>query len=327
MDYVACDLCGHEQSGLLFEAKDTNYGTPGTFPIVRCLNCGLVFQNPRPSPSEIGAFYPTETYHPFKALNTTEAPSPAPLHRKRAAMLSSLCGPGRVLDVGCGSGLFLLAMQELGWLCQGVEPNRDAAEFAAKVLELPVQRGDIFVVEPPLEYDLITLWDVLEHTHSPKNVLLHAKKLLGPGGFLAVSVPNWGSAEQKLFRGRWIAVDAPRHLYHFTTGTLRALLDRCSLEIVMIKTQATPLSLSNNFLRWAGDTFLRRGESKYSTAEIHATANRASLLQPRKFLIQATHLLMKIPHEVINLFNQGSGILLIARKPLLQEISLSSDNP
>ena len=320
MENVACDLCGHDQSRHLFEAKDTNYGIPGTYPIVQCLNCDLVFQNPRPSPAEISAFYPTKTYHPFKALNQHEAPTPTPLQRKRAALLTSLSRVGRVLDVGCGSGLFLLAMSELGWECQGVEPNHAAAEFAAKAYQLQVQKGDIFTKKPSQEYDLITLWDVLEHTHSPKQVLLYAEKLLRPGGILAASVPNWGGIEQRLFRERWIAVDAPRHLYHFTISTLSALLAVCGFDSMILKTQASPLSLSNNLLRWAGDIFLRHGESKFSSAGLDAVSNQPSLIQPRKILINTTHWLMKIPNALISFFNQGSGILLIAHKTSEQGI-------
>ncbi|HFQ94855.1 MAG TPA: class I SAM-dependent methyltransferase, partial [Anaerolineae bacterium] len=75
------------------------------------------------------------------------------------------------MDVGCGSGLFLQAMQEYGWTVHGVEPDVDASGFARETLGLGVITGDIFDVPSNSSYAAITFWDVLEHTHSPQKVL------------------------------------------------------------------------------------------------------------------------------------------------------------
>jgi 2-polyprenyl-3-methyl-5-hydroxy-6-metoxy-1,4-benzoquinol methylase len=314
MEQVICDLCGRDDACLFYTLPDTNYGCQGTFRLVQCRGCRLVYQNPRPTAAEIGAYYLAAQYHPFRAVWEGGTAVPAPLHSQRAKMLTTKVGPGRVLDVGCGSGLFLLAMQKQGWQVAGVEPNETAAQFGQTKLQLNVQTGDIFALTPSADFDLITFWDVLEHTHSPKAVLQHAHQLLKPAGFLAINVPNWGSLERRLFRERWIALDAPRHLYHFTPQTLVNLLEVCGFVPEVVKASAPPLSLSSNVLRWLGDNFLRRGQAKALVAERpeHASPTPASPKHQR--IIALTHQLMRLPNAAANSVNRGAGLTVIAQK-------------
>jgi hypothetical protein len=79
---------------------------------------------------------------------------------------------------------------------------------------------------------VVTFWDVLEHTFSPKATLKHTTRLLRPGGLAAINIPNWQSLDRRLFREYWIGLDPPRHLYVFTRPTLTALLRQTGLEPV-----------------------------------------------------------------------------------------------
>jgi 2-polyprenyl-3-methyl-5-hydroxy-6-metoxy-1,4-benzoquinol methylase len=314
METVVCDICQQDYSRLIYTVQDTNYGCPGTFKLVECLNCGLVYQNPRPAPTEIDAYYPVEQYHPFRALREGETAVPAPLHLQRAKQLTAKTKPGRVLDVGCGSGLFLVAMQQQGWQGSGVEPNEAAARFGREELVLEVQIGDIFSVDSSQPFDLITFWDVLEHTHSPRAVLNQAYKLLKPTGYLALNVPNWGSLERRLFREKWIALDAPRHLYHFTPATLNNLLSSCGFTPENMTASAPPLSLSSNILRWLGDTFLRKGTAKALSPNPTKDLSFRPMPPSRRYLIALVQQAMKIPNTLANLINMGSGITIISCK-------------
>lgn len=316
MEYTACDLCHEQKSQFIYRVADTNYGLPGQFILVQCQRCGLVYQNPRPGTDEIASFYPTSRYHPFRAIHGEETAGPNPTHWKRARLLTQRMGPGKVLDVGCGNGLFLLAMRELGWHCLGVEPNSEAGQFARNRLQLEVHTGYISSLEARRSFDLITLWDVLEHTHSPSGVLGHAYELLRPAGLVALSVPNWDSFERRLFRERWIALDAPRHLYHFSPKTIRQLLSRCGFRVETLHTQAPVLSLASNVLRWGGDWLLRRGQPK---APMAPTPSALNIPPQRHRLIRLVHLLMRPANAVANTLNRGASITVVARKEEVQQ--------
>ena len=314
METVLCDICGQDRARVVYELKDTNYGCPGTFILVQCTTCGLVYQNPRPSLAEMGKYYPVEQYHPFKALRNREAAKPAPLHARRARALTVKLGAGQILDVGCGSGLFLVVMRQLGWQCTGVEPNNEAAQFARERLQLQVHTGDISSIEASEKFDLVTFWDVLEHTRSPRATLKRAYKLLKPSGTLAINVPNWDSLERRIFRENWIALDAPRHLYHFTPQTLPDMLSLCGFVVESVTASAPPLSLSSNVLRWLGNTFLRKGQAKALVTPTSLRTSPGSASRARRFLIRMISESMRLPNALLNTLNIGSGITATARK-------------
>lgn len=314
MESVLCEICERDKSQLVYKVQDTNYGCPGTFDLVQCTDCGLVYQNPRPTSAEFSKYYPVEQYHPFKALREKGVPRPGARQTERAQLLTEKIGPGPVLDVGCGSGLFLAAMRQLNWQCRGVEPHKAAAQYAREILRLQVETGDIFSVEDSAAFKLITFWDVLEHTHSPRSTLSHARKILRTSGYLAINVPNWASLERRVFHEKWIAVDAPRHLYHFTPQTLVKMLSICGFTPESVKASAPPLSLSSNVLRWLGDTFLRKGQAKALMMPSSSQASSASVSTSRRILIGLIRQAMNLPNAVLNSLNLGSGITVIARK-------------
>jgi len=311
LETVTCDLCGSQEAHLAYRVRDTNYGTPGPFSIVRCSRCELVYLNPRPVAAELPAAYPETCYHPFRAVFSATSVAPGSVQWKRAQRLTPASRPGRVLDVGCGDGLFLSAMQKLGWACVGIEPNRKAVEFAHTRLQLDVKEGDLFAINDELEFDLITMWDVLEHIPSPTHALRHANMLLAPDGRLVLSVPNWDSFERQLFRERWIALDAPRHLYHFSSRTITRLLRKCDFEIERLQAAAPVLSLASNVLRLGGDLVFRHGEPKASAASDAPTSPPSAA---RQALIRAMHLLMTLPNLAANLVQKGASLTIMARK-------------
>lgn len=311
MEYISCNLCGSSDNEKYYQVRDYNYGMPGVFTIVQCRRCGLVYLNPRPTQGEISSFYPESRYHPFKAIHGAGATIPGSTHWKRALWLTRRTQVGTVLDVGCGSGLFLLAMGALGWNCVGVEPNETAAQHAREVAGLEVLAGDVFAINQVATYDVITLWDVLEHVHSPLDVLVHCNRLLNSDGVIALHAPNWASIERRLFGERWTALDSPRHLYHFSPGTIKQLLKRSGFRVETLHAKAPVLTLASNVLRWAGDRLYREGRSKAFMAKTQS--NRKS--SPKRLsLIHLVHILMRPPNAVANFLNMGASMLILARK-------------
>jgi 2-polyprenyl-3-methyl-5-hydroxy-6-metoxy-1,4-benzoquinol methylase len=312
MEYVNCDLCGKDDARFVYHVMDTNYGTPGEFSIVQCQQCKLVYLNPRPSLSEYPRIYPDLSYDPFVTSQTSAKVAPNQTLWQRGRQLTGLDPVGRVLDVGCADGSFLKVMSELGWSCVGIEPNPRASNFAREQLGLDVRQGNIFDVSDSEKFSLITFWDVLEHVPSPQAALVHAHKLLQPTGHLVLSLPNWHSFERYLFRQQWISIDAPRHFYHFSPITIRALLANCGFEIEQSNAQAPVMSLASNLLRQGGNWCLRGGSNK-TAHELNAPTRRV-LSRKRQMLMRLVYLGMFPCTVLINLLNRGSGLFIIARR-------------
>jgi SAM-dependent methyltransferase len=239
---ASCGLCGGTDSTLVHQdLGPTRYGAaPASFGLVRCDDCGLVYLSPRPSTDEIGQFYPQEFYGELTARPSRSRGGLAAVYnrlfptadaRRLASMLRLVrqhwpAAPGRVLDVGAGDGTFLDHMARAGWKTEGTELSEDSARVAAeRATGSRIHVGAFEDLElQSSTYDLVTLWDVLEHLYRPLEALRKARTLLRPGGVLLVSVPNYQALEAQLMGRRWPHLDVPRHLHHFTPPVLSRML-------------------------------------------------------------------------------------------------------
>lgn len=268
---VACDLCGASGSSAVTDTRDHEHGVDGVFNVVRCVECGLHYLNPRPTPDAIGRCYPGD-YYAFAggAVAPVSASLKGRLKRliRRHRPLSAFAGmigplrhlatdaaitddipgwvkPGTVLDVGCGSGGFLDAMRESGWTTVGIEPGEKAASLArAKGHDVVCQSAT-----DPLAhalsgrlFDLVLMSHSLEHVHSPTQALANLWPLLKPGtGHLIIEVPNLESLLTYWFGELGLAFDTPRHLYMFSPDTLSKLLAKTGFEVCSIRHVARPM--------------------------------------------------------------------------------------
>jgi 2-polyprenyl-3-methyl-5-hydroxy-6-metoxy-1,4-benzoquinol methylase len=229
-EYTSCALCGKDEPEQLHLGQDRAYGRPGQFPIVRCRNCDLVYVNPRPVLDAIGYYYPTN-YEPYRKAPEEARFKIQQLHQRlklrgRCLAVTRVRRQGRLLDVGCATGTFLAEMRRYGdWQVCGVEPNQWAARYAQERLGLDVFHGHLSEASfPDGRFDVVTMWDVLEHLHDPRQTLAEIFRILKPDGFLICSVPNLDSIDAKLFGRFWIGLDVPRHLYVYSKHTLSAML-------------------------------------------------------------------------------------------------------
>jgi len=143
---------------------------------------------------------------------------------------------GRVLDVGCGQGYFLLRCRDLGYDVEGFDVSTEAASYVRDVLGIPVRTGSF--ESAPFEegaYDVVTMWHVLEHTADPRVYLDRAHRLLSPEGVLVVDVPNYRGTDARIKRADWEGWDLPYHFFHFTKTTLDALLAAHGFTVVRRK--------------------------------------------------------------------------------------------
>ena len=233
-----CDVCGSSSHRFLFRGPDRLMGLPGEFSFVRCTNCGLIYQWPRLPWEQLAAYYEGD----YASYSTLLDDDPIIIRRllrrlgglKQRWYVERFKRGGSLLDVGCGTGLFLREMQHAGsWQLSGVEPTTEAAAYVRRRLNIPVY-DELFEDAPllPASQDVITLWHVLEHVPSPTATLQKAWQVLKPGGFLIASVPNYESIARRAFGRYWIGWDLPRHTYIIPRPLLSRMFRDVGFEVV-----------------------------------------------------------------------------------------------
>ncbi|MBN2490110.1 MAG: class I SAM-dependent methyltransferase [Planctomycetes bacterium] len=239
LESVACNLCGADRKEELFWRGDLALGLGGRFRVVRCGGCGLRYLDPRPAAEDIDYYYPPsyEMHRPTPAPGTRDGYAAWRqdfCQRKRCRLVSRHRRHGRALDVGCADGHFLRVLSRWGeWDVRGVERAAAVAGRARERHGLDVTTGSIAEVElPAAHFDLVTLWDVIEHLHDPRGALERIAASLKPGGLLVLSTPVSNSLDARLFGRYWIGYEIPRHLYFFSMETLTALLAATGFKIV-----------------------------------------------------------------------------------------------
>ncbi len=236
MERCVCPLCGQDRSEFYRAGRDRAHGTPGQFQLVRCRDCRLVYLCPRPTEDEIGNLYPPD-YGPHQVvrgrLGLLQRIDVGYGMSKRARFVERHANRGgNALDVGCGTGEFLLELRDRGWNVTGQEVNGNAAGIAIgaglAVRACPLDRCG-FEAE---SFDLVTLWDVVEHLPDPVSTLREIRRILKPSGRLVLSTPDLGSLDSRLFAGWWHGLEIPRHLVLFGPETIRHALQRAGFEMV-----------------------------------------------------------------------------------------------
>lgn len=229
-----CPVCNTSQASPLFVGHDRLHGLPGQFPVARCLGCGSAYLTERPA--NLALYYPPESYAAYagRERHFSRAPGRGQGLAQRRQLLERLKPKGgRLLDVGCGSGDFLVVMQKVpGWQVAGLEPSPQAAEHARATHSLDVTVGELPQPRwPPATYDVIMMWHVLEHVPAPKQVLAEVRRLLKPDGVFVAAVPVADSAEAQLFGPAWAGYDVPRHLMTFTRASATSLMMQAGFRV------------------------------------------------------------------------------------------------
>ena len=250
MKYVVCNYCGHDETEPVNCGPDLLLNRPGAFCLVRCCHCGLIYQNPQLTQQELAPYYP-EAYDPYLKDISEEG---SPLQRlDRHTWLARRCArverhqrpAGRVLDVGCATGLFLDAMRARGWEVAGVEPSAYASAYARQTFDLDVATATLEEIAfPDSAFDVVTMWDVLEHVPDPRATLAEVARILRPGGLFVASLPNPTAVEARLFGSAWVGWDRPRHLYLFTPLVLRSFLHDAGFAFTSLESFSGRLGLT-----------------------------------------------------------------------------------
>lgn len=230
MTTLACGLC---QSSRLIPYQNNQ--------IQRCLQCGLLMTTPWKSADELISLY-NQGYYSASAdarrFRLGLADGVMRLFRRtRARRIARRLGKPagqNVLDVGCGRGDMLQALQQMGYQVFGTQLSVAAASFAESQLGVKnIFVGDLLEAQyPASSFDFISLYHVLEHMADPVAQLGEVHRILKPNGLLYVEVPNAGGWPCRWFGKRWLAWDLPRHRFHFTPDTLMKMGKICGFTVV-----------------------------------------------------------------------------------------------
>lgn len=258
-----CPVCGGERMRpLVEEVGDWAFEVaPGRWRYLQCEQCWVAYLCPRPTKQSIHLAYQSYYTHAgvqrsrlaqwIRALYESIANTyyACLVHKQahwlaratllayrlipplrlfldaKARHLMTLSGaPGKLLDMGCGNGDFMLIAQRLGWEVEGIDLDPKAVE-AVRAKGLRAQLGDLDLFDQSAQvYDLITVSHVIEHVYEPKKIVADCFRLLRQRGRLWVETPNVESASQQYYGRYWRGWEAPRHLIVFNHNTLQELL-------------------------------------------------------------------------------------------------------
>jgi len=262
-----CPLCKQKGILAYREMRDRLYKVPGLWNFLRCVQCDIFWLDPRPIANDISKCYPNRyfTHHVSQPLSLgstgfkrqfrawvlstcfgypLEKPSNSLLqwliraimlvptiHRKLTLGLGPLLLPyrsgGRILDIGCGNGVYLAFMKQLGWEVAGIEIDPVAAEIAKTHFSIPIHVGSLENAPfSEASFDAVTMSHVIEHVEDPVAFVRLATYYLKPGGWLVIITPNAASLGVKVFGRDWYAFDPPRHFFLFTSKSLKKCIEQ-----------------------------------------------------------------------------------------------------
>jgi SAM-dependent methyltransferase len=253
LEHVSCALCGADDADTVSEAqydreKDADlvqkFRASGDEllidRLVRCRRCGLQYVNPRLRGDLILTSY-------TEGEDATYVSQLAARERTFDAALTEierLAGRrGRLLDIGTAAGAFVAAAVKRGWDAEGCEPNRWLGEWGARHYGIRIRQGSVFDQDyADGTFDVVTLWDVIEHTPDPRAVLDRCRALLKPGGLLIVNYPDIGSWIARLLGRRWLFLTSV-HLWYFDRATIARLMETGGFAVQTIRPHYQRLEL------------------------------------------------------------------------------------
>ena len=253
-----CIACGCVGVELYDGLTDYLEGTPQTWRMVRCAReaCGMLWLDPMPVEADLIKAYATYHTHSRRSRGAAELALSAlnatcklasrlldlstGLGRQRRQLRTMFIGsapPGKLLEVGSGSGRFLDRMRRAGWQVQGTDFDLAVAHRVRDKYGLQIDVGDLAGLRYPAgAYDVVAMSQVIEHVHDPLALLRECRRVLRPGGRMVLSTPNAAGLAHRRYGRCWRGLEPPRHLHIFTPSALAECAHAGGLKVEMMRT-------------------------------------------------------------------------------------------
>jgi SAM-dependent methyltransferase len=258
---IPCNICGNtapetvypsaRAAGTAIDSKEfrSSGDEPLQDPLVRCPACGFLYVSPRIRPDRVMEGYVNAEDETF----VSQALSRERTFAKCLAILEKARWkePGRILDIGTANGSFLKVAKAAGWEVYGCEPNRWMGKWCKTNYQIDIVQGSVF--DGRFEdgyFDVITLWDVLEHTPDPASTLAECARIIRPGGLLVVNYPDIGSWVARLMGKKWVFLLSV-HYFYYTRTTIAAALEKAGFSVQKIRPHIQYLELDYILFRAA----------------------------------------------------------------------------
>lgn len=236
LEHVRCNLCTADDTLPVAEVDG--------FHIVRCKRCGLLYVNPRYQQDLLQNIY-TETYYDHDGIRNgleffgydnyiADEENIKITFARRLKTIESYVRNGRLLDIGCATGFFLALARDKGWEVLGTEVSQYSARYAQEKLGLDVRLGPLKTLDfGPASFDVVTMWDVIEHVTDPLAELQEIRRILRVGGLLSIITPDAGSLVARLLGKRWEEFRRVReHVYFFSRRTIAQMLQEAGFDVL-----------------------------------------------------------------------------------------------
>ena len=235
---MECLLCKNTSFYKYIKCNDY-FLSSESFTILQCTNCSFKFTDPKPDINKIASYYKSDEYishtNAKKGIFNNIYQFVRKINVKNKFNLINNFSTGNsILDIGCGTGDFLNYFNEKKWNSIGIEPDESARNIAINK-GIKAYPEDKLFYYPDNQFDVITLWHVLEHVYNLHNRISEIYRLLKKNGILIVALPNCNSWDTKYYKQFWAAWDVPRHLYHFDKETVKLLFNKYDFELIEIK--------------------------------------------------------------------------------------------
>lgn len=257
-----CPICNSSNFEKVLKCKD--YTVSGEeFQIQRCTACKFLITNPAPEIQDLPAYYQSDQYISHTSRASSILDRIYLLVRsytrkwKLGIVTKTLTSTTQksILDYGCGTGEFLQTCKSAGWRIRGVEPSlsaRSKAENNCKQ-QIATSIGDI----QDTDFQIITLWHVLEHVPELNTIINTLHKKLNANGQLIIAVPNPSSWDSTHYKEYWAAYDLPRHLWHFTPRNMELLLSEHNFSLQ----KTIPMKLDAFYVCLLSEKYRRKGKT------------------------------------------------------------------
>ena len=269
----ACAVCLSDRVSPALRSKG--------YQLSRCETCSHLYVSDTVAPADLEAAYGHDYYEPPSSSEAlgyadylgTSARRMRGFSDRLAKLEKHVASRGRLLDYGCAVGLFVKVAADAGWVAAGYDRSDWAADYGRRTWGLNIVVGD--GSRDPFEpgsFDAVTMWDVLEHLASPRDVLGSVCRWLKPGGLLALNTVNSSSLGARMAGQHWRHFAPPMHLQYFTRASLERLLLECGFKVIDMQNQgvmlssAKPIGSARKALTWVENVATHWRAKRLATA-------------------------------------------------------------